>query len=179
MEALPSPCLFGVFRPAIYITPDVSGDKTRLCHVLAHELTHSRHGDHIWSALRGLCLAIHWYNPLVWLAGTLSRRDAELACDESAIKSIGEANRMEYGRTLIGLTCEKRKVMDLLSMATTMTDGKNGIKERIILIAKKPKMLLPALIAVLLVMAVAVGCTFTGAKNEAEIVPLTAMRWII
>jgi hypothetical protein len=28
VEALPSPCLFGVFRPAIYITPDVSRDKT-------------------------------------------------------------------------------------------------------------------------------------------------------
>jgi beta-lactamase regulating signal transducer with metallopeptidase domain len=174
VEALPSPCLFGLFRPVIYITPDVAGDETKLHHVLAHELTHWRHGDHIWSALRGFCLAIHWYNPLVWLAATLSRRDAELACDESAIKSIGEANRMEYGRTLIGLTCEKRKVMDLLSTATTMTDDKNGIRERVTLIAKKPKMLVPALIAVLLVMAVAVGCTFTGAKNEAEIVPLTA-----
>jgi beta-lactamase regulating signal transducer with metallopeptidase domain len=174
VEALPSPCLFGVFRPAIYITPDVFRDETRLGHVLAHELTHYRHGDHIWSVLRGLCLAIHWYNPLVWLAGTLSRRDAELACDESTIKSIGEANRMEYGRTLIGLTCEKRKVMDLLSMATTMTDGKNGIRERVTLIAKKPKTALYTLVAVLLVAAVAVGCTFTGAKNEAEIVPLTA-----
>lgn len=171
---LPSPCLFGVFRPAIYITPDVAGDETKLRHVLAHELTHYRHGDHIWSALRSLCLAIHWYNPLVWLAATLSRRDAELACDEATIKSIGEANRMEYGRTLIGLTCEKRSAMDLLCCATTMTDGKNGIKERITLITKKPKMLVPAFVAVLLVALIAVGCTFTGAKNEAKIVPLTA-----
>ena len=171
---LPSPCLFGVFRPAIYITPDIAGDEAKLRHVLAHELTHYSHGDHIWSALRSLCLAIHWYNPLVWLAATLSRRDAELACDESTIKSIGEANRMEYGRTLIGLTCEKRKAMDLLCCATTMTDDKNGIKERITLIAKKPKMLVPAFVAVLLVVFIAVGCTFTGAKNEAETVPLTS-----
>lgn len=174
VEALPSPCLFGIFRPAIYITPDVAGDETKLRHVLAHELTHYRHGDHIWSALRSLCLTIHWYNPLVWLAAVLSRRDAELACDESTIKSIGEANRIEYGRTLIGLTCDKRKAMDLLCCATTMTDGKDGIKERITLIAKKPRMLVPAFIAVLLVMSIAAGCTFTGAKNDAEIVPLTA-----
>ena len=174
VEALPSPCLFGVFRPAIYITPNVIGDETKLRHVLAHELTHYHHGDYIWSALRSICLAIYWYNPLVWLAATLSRRDAELACDESTIKSIGEANRAEYGRTLIGLTCEKRRAMDLLCCATTMTDGKNGIKERITLIAKKPKMLVPAFIAVLLVAFIAVGCTFTRAKNEAEIVPLTA-----
>ncbi|NLT15790.1 MAG: M56 family metallopeptidase [Clostridiales bacterium] len=174
VDALPSPCLFGLFHPSIYITSEVAGDETKLRHVLAHELTHYRHGDHIWAALRGLCLAVHWYNPLVWLAAALSRRDSELACDEGTIKRIGEGSRMEYGRTLIGLTCEKRKAMDLLCCATTMTDGKNGIKERIALIAQKPKLLIPAVIAVMLVAVVAVGCTFTGAKNDAEIVPLTA-----
>ena len=175
VDALPSPCLFGLFRPSIYITSEVAGDEIKLCHVLAHEVTHYRHGDHIWSALRGLSLAVHWYNPLVWLAAALSRRDSELACDEGTIKRIGEGSRMEYGRTLIGLTCEKRKAMDLLCCATTMTDGKKGIKERITLIAKKPKLLIPAVIAVVLVAAVAVGCTFTGAKSEdSQIVTLSA-----
>jgi len=174
VDTLPSPFLFGLFRPSIYITSEVAEDETTLRHVMAHELTHYRHGDHIWAALRGFSLAVHWYNPLVWLAAALSRRDSELACDEGTIKRIGEASRMEYGRTLIGLTCEKRKAMDFLCCATTMTDGKKGIKERIALIAKKPRMLVPALIAVLLVALVAVGCTFTGAKNDAEIVPLTA-----
>ncbi len=170
-QALPSPCLFGFIRPAIYITPDIAEDETRLRHVLAHELTHYRHGDHIWAALRCLCLAIHWYNPLVWLAAKLSRRDAELACDEGSIKRLGEENRIEYGRTLIGLTCEKRSAMELLCCATTMTDGKKGIKERIALIAKRPKVILPALIAVVLVAAVAVGCTFTGAKTDKPEMP--------
>jgi len=175
VENLTSPCLFGFFRPAIYITPDVAGDALKLRHVLAHEQTHYRHGDHIWAVMRGLCLAVHWYNPLVWLAATLSRRDSELACDEGTIKQLGEASRMEYGRTLIGLTCEKRKTMDLLYCATTMTDGKKGIRERVTLIARKPKVLVPALVAVALVAAVAVGCTFTGAKSEnAESIPLTA-----
>jgi len=174
VDILPSPCLFGFFRPSIYITTEVAGDTTKLRHVLAHELTHYRHGDHIWAALRCLSLAVHWYNPIVWLSAALSRRDSELACDEGTIKRIGEASRMEYGRTLIGLTCEKRKAVDLLCCATTMTDGKSGIKERIVLIAKKPRVLVPAVIAVVLVAAVAVGCTFTGAMNEAEIVPLTA-----
>lgn len=175
VAALPSPCLFGLIKPAIYLTPEIAGDPVRLRHVLAHETTHYRHGDHIWSALRGLCLALHWYNPLVWLAAALSRRDAELACDEGAIMRIGEAARTEYGRTLIGLTCEKRSAMDLLCCATTMTDDKAGIKERITLIARKPKMLIPPLLAAVLVAAVAAGCTFTGAKADASpAVPLTA-----
>jgi hypothetical protein len=109
------------------------------------------------------------------LAGRVAfPRDSELACDEGTVKSIGEQGRMDYGRTLIGLTCGKRSAMDLLCVATTMRDGKKGIRERIALLAKKPKILLPALFAFVLVAAVAVGCTFTGAETEEEAVPLTA-----
>lgn len=62
-DAIPSPCLFGLVRPAIYLTPDVLDDEETLRHVLAHEETHFRHGDLIWSLLRGVCLAVHWFDP--------------------------------------------------------------------------------------------------------------------
>ena len=155
-----TPCLFGLFRPAIYLTEDVLADPQALNHVLAHEHTHHRHGDHLWAALRGICLCIHWYNPLVWIAATVSRSDGELACDEAAIASLGEENRLDYGRTLIGLTCAKG-VSPLLT-ATTMTGSKHSIKERITLIAKKPEFSLIALIALILAVTVAAGCSFTG-----------------
>ena len=64
VESLPSPCLFGLFRPCIYLTPQLTLDSPTRAHVLAHELTHYRQKDHIWSALRCLALALHWYNPL-------------------------------------------------------------------------------------------------------------------
>lgn len=170
-DNIDTPCLFGLGKPAIYVTEAVARDETLLRHSIAHETTHCRHGDHIWSLLRGVCLAIHWYHPLVWWAAFLSRRDAELACDEGTIRRLGEAERAEYGRTLIGMTC--RKHANVLSAATTMHIGKSGIKERIALIVRKPKTLIYALIAVVLIAAVAVGCTFTGAvpgeKEEPEI----------
>ena len=81
-RGLPSPCLYGFPRPAVYLTPAAAGEPELLGHVLRHELTHRRHGDHIWAVLRAAALALHWYNPLVWLAAVLSRRDGELACDE-------------------------------------------------------------------------------------------------
>lgn len=69
----------------------------------------------------------------------------------------------------------RTKPSDLLLGATTMTSGKSGIKERITMIAKKPKMAIYTLVAVTLIAAVAVGCTFTEAKIEkSEIIPLTA-----
>lgn len=159
-----TPCLFGIIAPVIYVTDSVTEDPTLLRHTLEHEATHCRHGDHVWAVLRCLCLAIHWYNPLVWWAAFLSQRDGELACDEATIARLGEGERAEYGRTLIGMTC--RKKANVLIAATTMNSGKSGLKERIMLIAKKPKMAVYTLIAVILIAAVAVGCTFTGARQN-------------
>jgi len=163
-DAIDTPCLFGLFHPAIYLTSEAIESEHTQRHAVEHELTHFRHKDNIWAILRSVCLAIHWYNPLVWCAAVLSRNDAELACDESTILRLGEVERAAYGRTLIHLTCEKRPA--LLNTATTMTGSGKSIKERIALIVKKPKMALYTMIAVLVITAVAVGCTFTGAEES-------------
>ena len=164
-DAIDTPCLFGLLKPVIYVTNEVAGDKTLLRHTIIHEATHHRHGDHIWAVLRCACLVIHWYNPLAWWAAFLSQRDAELACDEATIKRLGEGERAEYGRTLIGMTCQKRA--RVLITATTMTASESGLRERIMLIARKPRTALYTLLIVLLAASVAVGCTFTGAKADA------------
>ncbi len=164
-EIIPTPCLFGIFRPAVYVTPDCEKDLGTLRHVLAHETTHYRHGDNIWAVLRCLALAVHWYNPFVWWAAVLSKRDGELACDEGAIRRLGENERAPYGRTLIGMTCQRNDLGALAHTATTMTGSKKSIKERVMLIAKKPKMAVYTLVAVILIAAAAVGCTFSGASS--------------
>lgn len=163
-DAVETPCLFDVFSPAIYVTEPVAKNQTLLRHSVLHELTHYAHGDLYWSVLRCACLALHWYNPLVWKAATLSKQDAELACDEATLRKLGEAERAEYGETLIQLTCEKKQ--DLFVTATTMTSGKKSIKERIILIARKPKVKVYALILVLMATLTVVGCTFTNGKSD-------------
>lgn len=170
-EAAETPCLFGLFRPAVYLPPEVAGDAVMLRHALAHENAHFRHGDPVWSVLRGVCLVLHWYNPLVWWAAVLSRRDAELCCDAAAVKALGEAERAAYGRTLIAMTCQRRP--ELLLAATTMTDGGGGLRERIALLVKRPKTAVYTCVAVVLIAAVAAGCTFTGAKTE-ETTPSSA-----
>ena len=162
-----TPCLFGVAKPSIYVTPDTRTEAETLRYALAHEQTHYRHGDNLWAVLRGVCLALHWYNPLVWWAAELSRRDAELACDEATIRRIGESERAAYGRTLIRMTCEKRPA--LLVTATMMTDSGKGLKERISLLVKKPKTAAYTAVAVLLIAGLSVACTFTGGRENAEL----------
>ena len=50
-KGLPSPCLFGLLCPAIYLPPELEGDARE--HVLAHEYAHFRQGDHAWALWRG------------------------------------------------------------------------------------------------------------------------------
>ena len=163
-EGLPSPCLFGLFHPAIYLTAEAAelseGERR---HVLAHELTHYHHKDHIWAALRCLCLALHWYNPLVWLAVLCSKRDGELACDEGTVERLGEAERIPYGRTLVGLVARRSlRPGDLVSCSTAMTGGKTTIQQRIALLVKKPETKRTALFLALSLAALAVVFTFGG-----------------
>lgn len=173
VEDLPSPCLFGLFHPFIYLTPDLATESPARAHVLAHELTHYRQKDHIWSALRCLALALHWYNPLVWLAVFLSKRDGELSCDAGAVKTLGETERIPYGRTLVSLVARRSlRPGDLLSCSTSMTVGTGSIQERIAQLVKQPETKKTALFAVVALAALAVVFTFgSSQKQQAEIDP--------
>lgn len=164
---LTTPCLFGLLRPSIYINPE-SLSPQHLEHILTHEETHLRHRDHIWAILRSVCLTIHWYNPLVWWAALLSRRDCELSCDASAIHKLGETQRLEYGHTLLHMLPSGRHPSNLLHTATTMTASKRTMKERISLIARKPKMLKITMAALLAAVLAATVLTFGGAANTPE-----------
>ncbi len=163
---LPSPCLFGLFRPAVYVTPEAAADPTMLHHIIAHEYTHFRQGDHLWSVLRCGALAAHWWNPLVWLAVALSRRDGELACDEGALKRLGDGERLAYGNTLLSLVTAKPGPGDLLRFGTTMAGDKKSLKERFTRIARAPKQLLWAAVALVLVTALACVVAFGQAEDR-------------
>lgn len=164
VEDLASPCLCGLLRPAIYVN-ERSLAPGRLTHILAHEQAHRRHGDHLWALLRIVCLCVYWFDPFVWWAAVLSRRDGELACDHSAIRCLGEDQRLEYGQTLVDMIAPGRALPGLLRTATTMTDKKRTMKERILLIAKKPHMAIATLVLVLLGAALAAVLAFSGGQG--------------
>ncbi len=167
-EGLPSPCLFGLLHTTIYVTPKTAENPVMLRHVIAHEVTHYRHLDHLWSILRGVALAVHWWNPLVWLAVVLSRRDGELACDEGALKRLGDGERAAYGDTLLTLVTARPSPQDLFSFATTMSGGKRSLRERIFRIVCQPKSLVSATVAVVLLLCLTVVCAFV---RKEEVIP--------
>ncbi len=164
-EGLPSPCLFGLFRPAVYLTPAALQSPDRLRHVLAHEEAHARHWDPLWSLLRGVCLVVYWFDPLVWWAALASRTDCELACDEGALRRLGEAERIPYGKTLLSLIPVRKAPSNPLLSATTMTAGKRQLKDRITRIAENRACLGRALFAAVALAGLVCAVTFTGAKK--------------
>lgn len=170
---IPSPCLVGFFQPRIYLTPASLENSSRLRHVLSHELTHLRHRDTWWSVLRCVCLCVYWFNPLVWWAAVLSRRDCELACDEGALTRLGESERFAYGHTLLDMVAQTVTPSAFLQTATTMTENKKQLKERVCFIVKKPKTVAVTILCLTLVLTLAVGCTFSGSVNPEKTNPPT------
>ena len=171
-SGLPSPCLAGLFRPEIYLTSEAAQDPETRQFVLRHELAHYHARDQLWSLLRLICQCLYWFDPFVWLAAALSRRDCELACDERVLKDLDPGSRISYGRALLSLVAPKRARGQLLSCATTMQLGRKSLRERITLIAKKPKMAAYTLVFVLVLSLVLTACTFTGAPVQPEPEPV-------
>ena len=162
-KTLPSPCLY---LGEIYLTEEAAADPERAAYIIAHELTHRRHLDGVWAARRVVCLAVYWFNPLVWLAAVLSRRDCELFCDAATVKRLGEEHRFDYGRTLLDLTAVNVRPGDLICSATTMSGSGKSLRERIVRISRNRKTSVLLAIVVILIAAIAVGFTFSGGETE-------------
>ena len=98
-DEIATPFLFGILRPRIYI-PGTLGEKER-SYVVRHELMHMKRRDHIAKLTGFTALALHWFNPLVWIAYVLFTRDMEEACDDSVMSEYNADIRFEYANTLL------------------------------------------------------------------------------
>lgn len=169
VKGLPSPCLCG---KCIYLDGEMAEDDRRLNHVLAHEYCHYRQLDTVWAHVRCILVSVYWFHPLVWAAAYASKQDSEFACDEAAIRLLGEAQRYEYGRTLLGLVSLKTSKMQDIGAALTMGSSEKGMRERISRIAKRRKPLMIAGSLVLVAVALFAVVTFTGTRQKTGLMML-------
>ena len=160
-EFVDSPFVFGVVKPNIYLPMHM--DEGTAAHVIAHERAHLTRRDHWWKVLGYLVLALHWFNPLVWVAYILFCRDIELACDEKVVKGLDGAARADYSQALLSCAAPKRAVA-----ACPLAFGEGNIKMRVksALHYKKPAFWVAAA-AVLAVVIVAV-CFLTNPRSDID-----------
>lgn len=158
-EFVDSPFVFGVVKPNIYLPMHM--DEGTAAYVIAHECAHLARRDHWWKVLGYLVLALHWFNPLVWVAYLLFCRDIELACDEKVVRGLDGAARADYSQALLSCAAPKRAVA-----ACPLAFGEGNIKTRVksALHYKKPAFWVAAA-AVLAVVIMAV-CFLTNPRSE-------------
>ena len=128
-----SPFILGLVRPRIYLPSNM--DAASMEPVIAHEKAHLARRDHWWKPLGFLILAVHWFNPLCWVAYVLLCRDIELACDEKVIRQMDVDGKKQYSSALLECSVQRRLVT-----ICPLAFGEVGVKERVkkVLHYKKP-----------------------------------------
>ena len=131
-ERVDSPFVLGIVKPRIYLPYAIT--EADAGNVIAHEQAHIRRKDHWWKPIGFLLLAVHWFNPVMWLAYSFLCRDIEGACDEKVIKHMGKEEMRAYSTAL--LHCSIRGSV----LACPLAFGEVGAKGRIkrIMNYKKP-----------------------------------------
>lgn len=114
--------ILGYFRPRIYLPMGMGEDQRAL--ILKHEQTHLKRLDH-WTKLIGfLALAVHWFNPLVWIAYWMLCQEIELACDEAVVAGMDLSQRKSYSAALLTFSTKGH-------LACPVAFGENPVKRRI------------------------------------------------
>lgn len=98
-----SPAVTGLLRPLLLLPPgfdrDFTAEEKRL--ILHHELMHLKRGDLPLNTLLCVLMALHWFNPLLWLAFLKVRADREAACDAQVLENATSQRRSAYGHALL------------------------------------------------------------------------------
>jgi len=158
-ENVDTPFVLGIFKPKIYLPFQM--EECDLAYVIAHEQAHIHRKDHIWKPFGFLLLALHWFNPLMWVGYILLCRDIELACDEKVIKEMDSDAKADYTQALVTCSVNRRSIA-----ACPLAFGEVGVKARVksVLHYKKPAFWI-VLVAVVICVAVAV-CFLTNPMDR-------------
>ena len=167
-DGIDAPFILGLFRPRIFLPSTLTDPQ--LSHVLAHERAHLARRDHWWKPLGFALLAVHWFNPLLWLAYVLLCRDIELACDEKVLKTMDPTSRPDYSQALLDLSRPRQLA------ACPLAFGETGVRQRVktALRYKKPALWL-TLAAIAVCTVAAVSFLTNPVKSYGE--KLSAGEW--
>ena len=160
-ENVPSPFVLGILKPKIYLPFQLDGQS--LEHVIAHEMSHIRRKDHWWKPIGFLLLALHWFNPLMWVGYILLCRDIELACDEKVIREMDNENRANYTAALVACSIRRRAIA-----ACPLAFGEVGVKERVKSVMNYKKPAFWIVVAAIVACVVVAVCFLTNPKISAN-----------
>ncbi|HSN28341.1 MAG TPA: penicillin-binding transpeptidase domain-containing protein, partial [Kofleriaceae bacterium] len=97
-----APIVVGAMAPVVVVpAASVAWSAERWRVVLAHELSHVRRRDGLANAIAQVACAVHWIDPLVWLAARRLREEREVAADDTVLR--GGTLASTYAEHLIAI----------------------------------------------------------------------------
>ena len=122
-----SPMMTGFFKPILLI-PSENYKIDDYQFILKHELIHYKHHD-IWNKLLITCTnAVHWFNPIIYLAAYKANQDIESSCDEEIVKNHSLEFCKQYSKSTLSVIHSNniRKV----TFSTFYDGGKKAMRQR-------------------------------------------------
>ena len=137
------PFVMPYIRPRIYFQKSLA-DTVRV-DILSHERQHIKNFDPLIKCLAAFAAAVHWFNPLVWVAFVFMGKDLEMYCDERVMRGKSIEERKRYSNTLLEFASRSS------GLTAIMHFGESNTEHRIrhILYAKKPHFAAALLLAVI------------------------------
>lgn len=150
--------LFGYIRPRIYLPLGLDEQSSAM--VITHERAHLKRGDGWLKLLGFFALAVHWFNPLVWISYALLCRDIEDACDEYVVRDMQESDRKAYASALLACnSCHSRLLGSPVAFA------EDNVKKRIVRVLNYRKPALWICIAAVVTVLVVSVCVLPDAMG--------------
>lgn len=159
-----TPAVFGYYNPVILLPAEFTknmDDYAVRC-ILLHEMCHIKRRDILKSYAWLAAKALHWFNPLVWVAYKMFKDDTELCCDQMVLSRLSKNKKYEYTQSLIDVF-RMSKQSDALSLTISLFENKTKLVERVMRMLKPEKRSKMAVGVSLMLVAVMIVACFTTA----------------
>lgn len=120
----------GVLRPVIVLPAQAeTWARTRRRLVLSHELAHVKRWDSLIEVLGFAATALHWFNPLAWIALNRLRIERERDCDNAVLNS--GAKPSDYASLLMEIATDMQRRSKPMWQIATVSEG-SSLKDRLL-----------------------------------------------
>ena len=107
-SAVELPVMTGLFVNRVFLPETMNVQEAK--YTLAHMECRRARRSNLWNAFYVAALLLHWYDPCVWAAVFLVRRDEQMACDECAVDRCSAADKNAYIQGILNIVPQESRV---------------------------------------------------------------------
>ncbi|WP_368487928.1 M56 family metallopeptidase [Clostridium sp. BJN0013] len=128
VKGISSPAIIGILNSTIII-PEQEFSNNDLKWIFRHELVHFKRKDNVIKLLMIFSVALHWFNPLIYILRKFFNEQCELSCDEVVISDSETEDIKEYALLLVK-SARYKNTLKLSIMSSQLTNKKVNITKR-------------------------------------------------